>query len=194
MALNHAILACLIERPMSGYDLARYFDASIGFFWRASHPQIYRELGKLRDAGEVSSCEIMQSGKPNRVEYSITPSGRAMFRAWSRLQTQPPAIKDDLLVRLYALDEVDEVALREQLLTRLAQHRDRLKRYERIRASRFAGPDPVGPELGKLIGLDLGIKYEGGWAEWCQDSLERLSRAAETKVVPIESARKGETL
>jgi len=48
MALGEAILVCLTERPMSGYDLAKNFDASIGFFWKSSHQQIYRELGKLR--------------------------------------------------------------------------------------------------------------------------------------------------
>jgi hypothetical protein len=33
LALGDAILACLTERPMTGYELAKTFDASIGFFW-----------------------------------------------------------------------------------------------------------------------------------------------------------------
>jgi DNA-binding PadR family transcriptional regulator len=37
LALGDAILACLTERPMSGYELAKTFDASIGFFWKADH-------------------------------------------------------------------------------------------------------------------------------------------------------------
>jgi DNA-binding PadR family transcriptional regulator len=37
MALEHAILVSLAERAASGYDLARRFDASIGFFWKATH-------------------------------------------------------------------------------------------------------------------------------------------------------------
>ena len=51
MALGDAILACLTERPMTGYELAKTFDASIGFFWKANHQQIYRELTRLRDRG-----------------------------------------------------------------------------------------------------------------------------------------------
>ena len=50
MALGDAILACLTERPMTGYELAKTFDASIGFFWKANHQQIYRELTRLRDS------------------------------------------------------------------------------------------------------------------------------------------------
>ena len=33
MALGDAILACLTECPMTGYELAKTFDSSIGFFW-----------------------------------------------------------------------------------------------------------------------------------------------------------------
>jgi len=71
MALGEAILVCLTERPMSGYDLAKNFDASIGFFWKSSHQQIYRELGKLREKGLVNSKELKQSGKPNRIVHTI---------------------------------------------------------------------------------------------------------------------------
>ena len=46
MALGDAILACLTEHPMTGYELAKTFDASIGFFWKADHQQIYRELSR----------------------------------------------------------------------------------------------------------------------------------------------------
>ena len=35
MALAEAILVCLAEKPLSGYELAKSFDSSIGFFWRS---------------------------------------------------------------------------------------------------------------------------------------------------------------
>ena len=40
LALGDAILACLTERPMTGYELAKTFDSSIGLFWKAEHQQI----------------------------------------------------------------------------------------------------------------------------------------------------------
>ena len=76
MALKHAILVSLGDTPMSGYDLAKHFDETIGFFWRASHPQIYRELAKLRDKGLVDAQDVIQRGRPNRILYSLTPAGR----------------------------------------------------------------------------------------------------------------------
>ena len=47
MALEHAILVSLTERPASGLDLTRHFDRSIGFFWSATHQQIYRVLARM---------------------------------------------------------------------------------------------------------------------------------------------------
>ena len=119
MALAEAILVCLTERPMSGYDLAKNFDASIGFFWRASHQQIYRELGKLREKGFVDSQEISQNGKPNRIVHTITKDGHTALSQWSMKPARMPSVKDDLLVKFYALEDVDMAALKDQLTIRI---------------------------------------------------------------------------
>src|SRR3984893_17862586 len=104
MALGDAILACLTERPMTGYELAKTFEASIGFCWKADHQQIYRELSKLRDRGHVQARVVVQSGKPNKLVYTLTSEGRAALKHWAARPSSPSSIKDDLLVRLSALD------------------------------------------------------------------------------------------
>jgi len=40
VALADAILACLTEHPMTGYEVAKTFESSIGFFWKTDHQQI----------------------------------------------------------------------------------------------------------------------------------------------------------
>ena len=144
MALGDAILACLTERPMTGYELAKTFDNSIGFFWKADHQQIYRELTKLRDRGHIQGREVVQSGKPNKLVYTLTPGGRAALRHWAARPSVPASIKDDLLVRLYALDSVDVEPLRTDLMARLEHHRDRCARYERLLNKRFPGHRATG--------------------------------------------------
>src|SRR5262249_14748074 len=103
MALADAILACLTERPMTGYELVKTFDASICYVWKADHQQIYRELSKLRDRGHVQAQEVVQTGKPNKLVYTLTDDGKVALRHWAARPSVPPSIKDDLLVRLYAL-------------------------------------------------------------------------------------------
>ena len=92
MALGDAILACLTERPMTGYELAKTFDTSMGFFWKTDHQQIYRELSKLRDRGHVQAREVVQSGKPNKLVYTLTPEGRAALRHWAAKPSVPGSV------------------------------------------------------------------------------------------------------
>jgi DNA-binding PadR family transcriptional regulator len=175
MALGDAILACLTERPMTGYELAKTFDASIGFFWKADHQQIYRELSKLRDRGHVQAREVVQSGKPNKLVYTLTPEGKAALRHWALRPSVPPSIKDDLLVRLCALDHVDIEPLRADLMARLEHHRDRYERYERLLNKRAPQGVATPGDVGKLLGLRIGMQHERAVAEWCEEAIEALS-------------------
>ena len=191
MALGDAILACLTERPMTGYELAKTFDASLGFFWKADHQQIYRELSKLRERGHIQSREVVQSGKPNKLVYTLTEEGRAALRHWAARPSSPASIKDDLLVRLYALDCVDIEPLRADLMARLEHHRDRFNRYDRILKKRFPDGTASPADTGKLLGLRIGLRFERGVAEWCEEALDALSAIANrVNVVPLDDGER----
>ena len=66
MALEHAILVSLRERPAAGLDLARRFDRSIGFFWSATHQQIYRVLARMEADGWVGRSASRSAGGRRR--------------------------------------------------------------------------------------------------------------------------------
>jgi DNA-binding PadR family transcriptional regulator len=189
LALGDAILACLTERPMTGYELAKTFDASIGFFWKADHQQIYRELTRLRDRGHVVGREVVQSGKPNKLVYTLTSEGGAALRHWGAKPSSPPSIKDDMLVRLFALDNLDIDPLRADLMARLEHHRDRLSRFERILSKRFPQGTASSADIGKLLCLRMGLRHERAVAEWCEEALETLSATADATVTPIDGSR-----
>ncbi|MGJ5176045.1 PadR family transcriptional regulator [Bradyrhizobium oligotrophicum] len=175
MALGDAILACLTEHPMTGYELAKTFDSSIGFFWKTDHQQIYRELSRLRDRGYIQGREVVQTGKPNKLVYTLTAEGRAAFRNWAARPSVPASTKDDLLVRLYALGATDIAPLRADLMARLEHHRDRAERYDRILKKRFPDETASPADLGKLLNLRLGLRHERMVAEWCEEAITALS-------------------
>jgi len=187
VALGDAILVCLTERPMTGYELAKTFDSSIGFFWKADHQQIYRELTKLRERGYVQGREVVQSGKPNKLVYRLTAEGKAALRHWAARPSTPPSIKDDMLVRLCALDAVDMEPMRADLMARLEYHRDRLARYERVLKKRFPQGAQNLADTGKLLGLRLGLRHERAVVEWCEEALDTLTGQSDAaNVVGIE--------
>ncbi len=194
MALGDAILACLTERPMTGYELAKTFDSSMGFFWKADHQQIYRELSRLRERGYIHGREVVQSGKPNKLVYTLTAEGRAALRHWAARPSNPASIKDDLLVRFYALDSIDIEPLRADLMARMEHHRDRYERYERILKKRFPHNTASPADLGKLLTLRLGLRHERMVTEWCEEAIEALSAIANrTSVVALEDGRQRES-
>jgi DNA-binding PadR family transcriptional regulator len=178
MALGDAILVCLTERPMTGYELAKTFDSSIGFFWKADHQQIYRELTRLRERGHVQAREIVQTGKPNKLVYTLTAEGKAALRHWAARPSSPPSIKDDMLVRLCALEAIDIDPMRADLMARLEHHRDRLARYERVLMKRFPDGAQSLDDTGKLLALHLGLRHEQAVVEWCEEALQTLQPAA----------------
>ena len=174
MALAEAILVCLTERPMTGYELAKAFDTSIGFFWRAAHQQIYRELQHLSRDRLVDHEEVIQSGRPNKTVYAINAAGLAHLKAWSREGNDRPPVRDDLFVRLYALDCMDLEALYAQVRDRLTKHKARLALYERIEQKRFAGRSRDLRRTGLKLGLQIGLIAERSNIAWCELALETL--------------------
>src|SRR3569833_1946857 len=82
MALQHAILVALCEQAGSGYELARRFDRSIGYFWAATHQQIYRTLKSMEDDGLVCVTPVAQHGRPDKKVYAVTDAGRTELARW----------------------------------------------------------------------------------------------------------------
>ena len=81
MSLPHAILTALLEKPSSGLELTRRFDRSIGYFWSATHQQIYRELGKLEAEGHIRALPAEQPTRGQKKSYEVLPAGRAELAA-----------------------------------------------------------------------------------------------------------------
>ena len=100
MALEHAILVSLRERPASGLDLARRFDRSIGFFWSATHQQIYRVLARMEADGWVSSAAVEQQGRPDKKVYEVTDLGADELADWLASPLPAEKFRSELAVRL----------------------------------------------------------------------------------------------
>ena len=175
MSIAHAILVCIADEPMTGYELAKRFDNSVGFFWRANHQQIYRELRLLGEKAWVSGETVAQDGRPNKTIFAITEQGKSELYAWSGFQAELPSIKEEFLLKFYALDRVDLSALTAQVVQRREQHRERLALYQKILERHYQNEAKLSRVAkGKLMGLKAGLMTETGWLGWCDDALNML--------------------
>jgi len=176
MALCHAILTALIEDDLSGYELARSFDKSLGFFWQASHQQIYRELKKMADNGLLAARKVPQQGKPDKIIYSLTDQGRMDLERWVYQGSRVQKGKDDLLVKLYNLNENNVAHLIAEVEKRREATLERLFLYEKIRRRNYADPQQLPlRQQGILLVLTAGIEQSEYQLTWCDRVLNTLA-------------------
>ena len=172
MALAHAIMTALLEDDLSGYELARDFETSLGFFWQASHQQIYLELRKLSDKHWLSKREVSQRGKPNKIVYGLTKAGREALADWVFTNTRTQAAKDDLLVKLYNLDESNAGHIAGEITARREEMMRRLYLYETIRRRHYAEPETLPTRRkGVYLALSMGIHHGEQFLAWCDEAL-----------------------
>ncbi|TXL88633.1 PadR family transcriptional regulator [Streptomyces sp. IB2014 016-6] len=206
MSLPHAILTALLERPSSGLELTRRFDRSIGYFWSATHQQIYRELGRLEESGYIRALAPEQPARGRKKEYEVLPAGRDELTGWVASREDPKPVRDPLLLRMRAAAVVGTDGLPVELRRHLALHERQLAEYRDIEARDFSpgpgpgrepgstpepGPEPApksaprAPRIGGLSEADrlrhlvlrAGIDLERMWVQWLTEALHESDTA-----------------
>ncbi|MFI9820520.1 PadR family transcriptional regulator [Streptomyces sp. NPDC052013] len=176
MSLPHAILTALLEKPSSGLELTRRFDKSIGYFWSASHQQIYRELGKLEAEGLIRALPAEQPARGQKKSYEVLPAGRAELARWTAASQEPRPHRDPLLLRLRAAAVVGTDGLAADLRRHRELHARQLAEYREIEQRDFPpGRDEAEDRLRHLV-LRAGIDLETFWTRWLDHALAEFER------------------
>ncbi len=166
-------MSLLSREDLSGYDLKRWMERPLGYFWSAKHSQIYPELARLEEEGFVTHTVVEQRGKPDKKVFGITASGRETLREWVTEPPVPRTARDELVLKAYSvwLAEPEEaITLFEEQERR---HEEQLRRYQEIEAW-MEGNWGESPErmdfdhFASYAALRRGIGYESDYAGWCR--------------------------
>lgn len=181
MSLKHAILTLLETEEGSGYDLLKRFKERLGFFWNASHQQIYSQLKSMLEDGLIS-CEFeAQTGKPDRKVYSLTQAGHEALLSWINQEVKINKINDALLVKLYAGHLVDSAVLIEEVSRHQVIHQRMLATFLAIEQQYLAIPaDKQRPFSLPYLTLRKGILGEQAWLTWAQEVLDYLKQGQQS--------------
>ncbi len=169
MSLRHALLGLLADRPASGYDLIHRFKESLANVWPATQSQIYTELTKLADAGEIT---VSDEGPRGRKEYTITPAGLADLRHWLTEVAPKPITRNETLLRVFFLDALtpaEAITYLTTLESRSAAALAELLTLESAidwTANPFSTNGHIALEWGKRF-----YRMNQEWAEWAKQQV-----------------------
>lgn len=114
------VLGFLMETKMTGYEIKKTMEKSTNFFFNTSYGNIYPTLKKLEEAGHLTSEEEVKNGKLNK-SYSITDSGRQIFRQWLGEHSDIAMIRDEALCRVFFFEYLEKKQILEELNSYIAR-------------------------------------------------------------------------
>jgi DNA-binding PadR family transcriptional regulator len=190
-------LVSLCEQAGSGYELAHRFDRSIGYFWRATHQQIYRTLRTMDDDGWVSARVVVQRGRPDKKVYTVSEAGRAELARWIAAPLgdggsgargagsggfgRGGALSDtrtrEVAVKVRGAAHGDIAALHAQIAALRAERARLLDTYRGFEKNQF--PDPAAlndSALHQYLVLRGGIRAEESTIDWLDEVTGALAR------------------
>jgi DNA-binding PadR family transcriptional regulator len=186
VALPHAILVSLCEQSGSGYELTRRFDRSIGYFWSATHQQIYRTLRTMQADGWVSATVVAQQGRPDKKVYTVSDVGRSELTRWiaaplgggpsGRGGAGRGGALSEVAVKLRGAAFGDRSALHDQVVALRAERAQLLDTYRGFEKKQF--PDPAAlrdSALHQYLVLRGGIRAEEGTIDWLDEVTAALA-------------------
>jgi len=174
--LGYALLGLIARRPRTGYELSQALRVPVGYFWTASHSQVYPELVRLEAERLIRGTVVPGPGPRDTKRYDITADGRAALAEWVTTPVSDAPPRSEELLKIYSIWLADPSRARTMIAAELARHRTQLARYEAL-ATEFEQAAPVAatqPGFGDVATLRYGLTYERhfiDWYEWLSDQL-----------------------
>lgn len=153
---------------LSGYDLLRIVERSVGYLWKPTKSHLYAVLPRLVERGLATRRSAPGEKGPDRQLYRVTKKGERLARAW--LEEPVPGDQDLFLLKVF----YGGLQSREALIAHYRQHREeRLAMLEELRG---IDNDRRGHDYFHYFLLKLGIERAEHDVRWAEETLEELER------------------
>jgi DNA-binding PadR family transcriptional regulator len=124
MAIHHAVLALLADKPAHGYELKSSFEQAVGEQWGGLNiGHLYQVLDRLARDGLIESERQPQAVKPDRLVHRLTPAGRAELDRWlAEPAVRAHGYRDDFFLKVIAAARSGDPAMLAGVLQRQRIH------------------------------------------------------------------------
>jgi DNA-binding PadR family transcriptional regulator len=163
------LLALLAKEPAHGYELKVQLEQIFGDAYPSPNiGQVYLTLQRLERTGLVRSQDVIQTARPNKRVYELTPAGRDAVAAWVDEPSDAPRVRDDFFYKL-ALGPLAGGTDRLGLINRQRRHYLGLMRG----LSRLAEATAESNKIARLLieGAMMHLQADLDWLQRCQEEL-----------------------
>ncbi|MTT31356.1 PadR family transcriptional regulator [Terrilactibacillus sp. BCM23-1] len=181
--LGYVLLSIISVRPYTGYELVQIMAAAS---WKAKHSQVYPLLSKLEQQSLLTFEYVEQMGKPNKKIYSITEKGEEALIDWIKSDSPEPIIRDEFLMKIYAMRLIDMNMAKSLIEKRLAIFEEKVtsreatlqaiekKHQEKIK-------DITSKQFGRYVFFKRRHQMEKEEILWCKWVLSLIDDYSKTK-------------
>jgi len=173
--LDKIILGLLQIRDLTAYDIKKAMEQSINYFYSSSFGSINPALKKLEKQKMVTCKETVENNRVKKY-YKTTKKGKKMYTDWLSEPISIGRIKEDSLVRMFFMGDMDKTMKTRLLKDYLYELIETKKAFEKLRET-FS--EKVVPEELKekskfqLATLEFGIDYFQFTHDWFTEFLNK---------------------
>jgi DNA-binding PadR family transcriptional regulator len=168
MHLRYALMALLGEGEAHGYALRKRFTERVGPFWHPNIGQVYQVLHELERRGHVSRRDVANGARLRRL-FRLTLRGERALRTWlARRPAYPPPLRDEIIVRMLAVERHGASAL----LTQLERQESEYQRYLAL----VQADAPPTAALTRRLAREAAVGHAEAHLRWlalCREALQR---------------------
>jgi DNA-binding PadR family transcriptional regulator len=171
MALHHAVLALLADRPVHGYELKSRFEQAVGDQWGGLNiGHLYQVLERLARDGLIESERQPQQIKPDRLVHRLTPAGQAELDRWlNEPAVRTHGYRDDFFLKVMAAARSGNPATLAGVLDRQRTHL--LRELHALGKARSLA-DPASVDALLITAAELHIRADLGIVDAAEQTVQ----------------------
>lgn len=171
---RYALLGMLSIQPMSGYDIKKNMDGSVGNFWNENYGHIYPMLRRLESEGLVTKNTEHEGKTPPKNVYTLTESGKRELHAWLDTPPEPQPLRNELLLQLFFGKELSREGLLAKINAEKQRQLARKQTYEVIFETVISPQIDHPDAFCQLMTLRYGFHNSEAIIAWCDECEQEL--------------------
>lgn len=172
----YAILGFLNECEMSGYDIRKRAEETVGYFWHESEGHMYPTLQRMTGSDLIEEVGVRKRNSRKRKQYRITALGSEKLKEWLQAPVVEGRVRNPFLLKLFFSKNMKPKVIREHLERELFKRKEQMAIYKRIQDDICHLSEQGQQRQLWEMTLSYGLRMTQCWIDWLHESMAILKK------------------